>query len=177
MATTNDARRDNLIGRLLDRFGALLAEFGKFGAVGLVAYVVDVSLFNICLFVVPVTRGQWAPSMVVSTVVAATLAFIGNRWWTWRDRERSGLRREYGLYFFFNAVGLAINAVCLWVSHDLLGHAWPVFATGLADNVSKNIVGMAFGTLFRFWTYRRFVFPPTTSPSTEVPSEPVSATD
>ncbi|HEX6498382.1 MAG TPA: GtrA family protein [Micromonosporaceae bacterium] len=175
MATTNDARRGDLLARLLDRFGDLLAELGKFGAVGLGAYVVDVTVFNLCRFVVPATRGEWLPSLVVSTAIAATVAFVGNRWWTWRDRERSSLRREYGLYFFFNAVGLAINAACLWTSHELLGHVWPVFATGLADNISKNVVGMAFATLFRFWAYRRFVFPPTVP--AEVPAETVSAAD
>jgi hypothetical protein len=29
----------------------------------------------------------------------------------------------------------------------------------LADNISGQLVGTALGTLFRFWSYRRFVFP------------------
>jgi hypothetical protein len=33
-----------------------------------------------------------------------------------------------------------------------------VFTGRIADNVAKNLVGTAFGTLFRFWSYRRFVF-------------------
>jgi putative flippase GtrA len=28
----------------------------------------------------------------------------------------------------------------------------------LDDNISANVVGVALGTLFRFWSYRRFVF-------------------
>ncbi len=28
----------------------------------------------------------------------------------------------------------------------------------LADIISANVVGMALGTMFRFWSYRRFVF-------------------
>jgi hypothetical protein len=35
-----------------------------------------------------------------------------------------------------------------------------VLTTELADVVSANVVGMAGGTLFRFWSYRRFVFRP-----------------
>jgi putative flippase GtrA len=30
--------------------------------------------------------------------------------------------------------------------------------SGLADNVSANVVGTILGTLFRFWAYRRWVF-------------------
>jgi putative flippase GtrA len=90
--------------------------------------------------------------------VAATAAFIGNRFWTWRDRERSGLRREYTLYFIFNAIGLLIALACLAISTYGLGAIWPVFTEPLAENVSKQIVGGALGTVFRFWSYRNIVF-------------------
>ncbi|MSW42688.1 MAG: GtrA family protein, partial [Actinobacteria bacterium] len=29
----------------------------------------------------------------------------------------------------------------------------------LADNVSANVIGLGLGTIFRFWSYRRWVFP------------------
>jgi putative flippase GtrA len=138
----------------LDRFRHLVHELGKFGVVGAIAYVIDLGLFNLCL-----SAMSWLPAKVLATVVAATVAFIGNRFWTWKDRERSGLHREYALYFFFNAVGLAISLVCGWISHDLLGAFWPnVFHTRLADNVATMFFGMILGTMFRFWSYRRFVF-------------------
>ncbi len=35
---------------------------------------------------------------------------------------------------------------------------WPVFKGTLAQNVAKNVVGMALGTTFRFWAYRQIVF-------------------
>jgi putative flippase GtrA len=139
---------------LWERFGHLVHELGKFGVVGGIAFVIDTALFN--LLRNPVGH-LWAK--VLSTVVAATLAFIGNRFWTWRDRERSGLRREYLLYFFFNAVGLLIALACLTLSHDVLGHWWPgIFHSPLADNVAAQGVGLVLGTTFRFWSYKRFVF-------------------
>lgn len=148
------------LSRLVVRFQHLFQELGKFGVVGAIAYLVDIVIFNICLFAM-----WWLPSTVISTTVAATVAFLGNRFWTWRDRPRSGLHREYALYVFFNAVGLAIGIVCLWVSHDMLGHFWPeIFHTRLADNVAKMVVGMAFGTMFRFWAYRTYVFAPGPKP-------------
>lgn len=140
--------------RYFDRFRHLVHELGKFGVVGAIAYVIDLGLFNLCLSVM-----SWLPAKVLATVVAASFAFIGNRFWTWKDRERSGLHREYALYFFFNAVGLAISLVCGWISHDVLGAFWPeLFHTRLADNVATMFFGMILGTMFRFWSYRRFVF-------------------
>ncbi|MEV4617990.1 GtrA family protein [Asanoa sp. NPDC049573] len=159
------APRSGLAG-LQDRFGHLIKEFGKFGIVGGVAFLVDLVLFNLLI-----SNAGEPPLLAktISTVLAATLAFVGNRFWTWRHRERSGLRREYLLYFFFNAVGLGIGLACLGISHYVLGSFWPgVFQTTLADNLSAQIVGTAFGTLFRFWSYRRFVFIDAAAP--QIPS-------
>lgn len=136
------------------RFSHLIHEFGKFGVVGSVAYVIDIGLFNLCLWAM-----SWLPAKILATVVATTVAFVGNRFWTWQHRERSRLSREYGLYFFFNAIGLGISIACLWLSHDVLGYWWPeTFQTRLADNIAAYVFGVALGTLFRFWSYRRFVF-------------------
>ncbi|MFY1634109.1 GtrA family protein [Solwaraspora sp. WMMB335] len=149
------ATRSRLVHRLRDRFGRLGRELGKFGVVGGVAFVVDIALFNIAqsaLGLGPLT------AKTLSTVIAASVAFVGNRFWTWRHRARSGLAREYGLYFFFNAVGLGIGLACLAISHYGLGSIWPVFRTLLADNIAANFVGVMLGTLFRFWAYHRFVF-------------------
>jgi putative flippase GtrA len=127
---------------------------GKFGTVGIIAYVVDSVIFNVLLGTM-----WWLPAKTIATVIAATVAFIGNRFWTWRHRERSNLTREYLLYFAFNAVGLGIGLACLWLSHDLLGRFWPeIYQTRLADNISAMVVGMGLGTMFRFWASRTFVF-------------------
>jgi putative flippase GtrA len=132
------------------RLGHLVRELMKFGVVGGVAFVVDVGLFNLLLHATdkPLT------SKTISTVVATTVAYLGNRHWTFRRRSRSGVRREYTLFFLLNGVGLVIALACLATSHYLLG-----FTGRLADNIAANVVGLALGTAFRFWSYRRWVFP------------------
>jgi len=139
---------------LVVRFEGLLRELGKFGAVGAVCYGIDVTIFNVLRSLM----GEPIVPKIVSTVVAATVAFIGNRFWTWRDRERSGLAREYSLFFGANLVGLGISVACLWLSHNWLGSYWPALTSQLADNISGNVIGVGLASLFRFWAYRRFVF-------------------
>jgi putative flippase GtrA len=153
VATTTEPARRGVRG-LISRFEHLFRELGKFGTVGGIAYVTDTVIFKILL------SAELNPLLAktMATVVSATVAFIGNRYWTWRDRPSTGLRREYVLYFLFNVVGLGIGLACLGISHYLLGRVWPVFTTQLADLVSANVVGVVLGTLFRFWSYRRFVF-------------------
>jgi putative flippase GtrA len=122
---------------LLGRFEGLVHELGKFGVVGGVSYVLDTAILKMAL------SAAVNPLLAkcLSGVIAATVAFVGNRHWTWRDRPRSGLHREYTLYFFFNVIGLGIGLACLGVSHYLLGRYWPVLTTELADVVSANVVG------------------------------------
>jgi putative flippase GtrA len=141
--------------RLYDRFAHLLHELGKFGTVGAVAFMIDLTVFNVLNYRMGV---ESLLSATASMALGASAAFVGNRFWTWKDRERSGLRREYVLYFFFNAVGLLIALACLAISTYGLGSVWPAFATPLAENISKMIVGGALGTIFRFWMYRTVVF-------------------
>lgn len=154
-------RGPGLVRSLYDRFSHLLHEMGKFGIVGAATFVVDTALFNLCRTLIdlgPLT------SKTIASVIAATLAFAGNRLWTWRHRSNSGLAREYFLYFVFNAIGLLIGLLCLGFSHYILGEFWPVFRSVLADNISSQLVGVAAGSLFRFYSYRRWVFLPPDAP-------------
>lgn len=138
---------------LVDKFRH---ELGKFGVIGLGAYIIDLGLFNALryfggegpLYSKPLT------AKVISVLAATTFAYFGNRNWTFSHRTRTSFRREYLLFFVFNGIGMMIALTCLWVSHYLLG-----FQSALADNISANIVGLVLGTIFRFWGYHNWVFP------------------
>jgi len=141
--------RPGLRARLEARLRGVLSELAKFGTVGALSLVIDVAVFNAVLLVLdkPLT------AKVISTVFSATNAFVLNRAWSFRHRERTNVRREYSLFFVLNVVGLSISLLCLAVSHYVLG-----FESRLADNIAANGVGLVLGTSFRFWSYRRFVW-------------------
>src|SRR3954447_17389192 len=107
------------------RVRAAFHELAKFGTVGALCFLVDIGLFN---FVLHVTDKPLTPK-IVSTIVAATIAFVLNRAWSLRHRERSSVRREYALFFVLNTIGLVIAVGCLAISHFLIG-----FESRLADN-------------------------------------------
>ncbi len=128
-------------------------ELGSFGAVGALAFVVDVGTFN--LLIATVAPGSPLRSKVVAVVVATLFSWLGNRLWTYRHRRGARSRRlvpELALFVGLNGVALAISLTILAVSHYLLGLTSP-----LADNVS-NVIGIAVGTAFRFVAYRTLVF-------------------
>jgi putative flippase GtrA len=134
----------------------LVEELAKFGVVGLLAFVVDVGLFNLLRY-----AGGEGPfydkpltAKFLSVIAATTFAYFGNRLWTFKDRGRTTFVREYVLFFVLNGIALGISLTVLWFSHYALG-----YTSALADNLSANVIGLGLGTAFRFWSYRKWVFP------------------
>jgi Predicted membrane protein len=108
---------------LQSTLGDLYREIAKFGIVGLSALVVDIGLFNLLrfaggecpLFDKPLT------AKIISVSVATTVAYAGNRFWTFRHRGRTHMGKEYLMFFGLNGVAMLIAVACLWFSHYVLG--------------------------------------------------------
>lgn len=137
--------------RLYDTFRHLIHELAKFGVIGAVTYFIDAGMANFLHFGAP----HLGPltSKAVSTLVAATISYFANRHWTWRHRARVGLAREYGVFFALSVVGLAITEACVAFSSYVLDQH-----SVLAYNLSANFFGVILATVFRFWSFKRWVF-------------------
>jgi putative flippase GtrA len=143
--TSPDERRD---GAVDGRGSKFRSEVVQFLVAGGLAYAVDVLVFNLMLMAV----SDGVVAKIVSSVPATIVAYIGNRYWTYKDRERSGVGREYTMFFVLSAFAAGIQAGTVWVSNAFGFHSV------LADNIAGNVIGMALGTIFRFWAFRTFVF-------------------
>jgi putative flippase GtrA len=153
-----------LVDRLPEQWRPLAKEIAKFGAVGGANTVVDFAVFNLMMWLgIPALKAN-----VVSTVVATTTSYGMNRKWTYADRARTALRREYTLFFVFNLVGLAIQLAVLGLVKYGFGAAEGT--NWLLLNAAKAFaIGVAM--VFRFWAYRTFVFAHPVQPSTAVDVE------
>ncbi|MGN9807963.1 GtrA family protein [Micromonospora sp. BQ11] len=141
-----------LVRLLPERWQKFIHEALKFGIVGGINTVINYAVFNALALTVFVD-GQ-LKATVIATVVATITSYLMNRHWTYRDRPKSAMRREYVLFFLFNGAGLLIELGVLAAAKYGLG------LTGLlALNVAKTC-GVLLATLFRFWSYRTFVFQP-----------------
>ncbi|MGI8701802.1 MAG: GtrA family protein [Nocardioidaceae bacterium] len=141
---------------MLERLRSLAHEAAKFGVVGAVGFVVDVGLFNLLRYAGEPGLLEHKPltAKALSVAAATIITFLGNRHWTWRHRARGARHREALLFFTFSGLGMLIALACLGISHYALG-----LHSALADNISANLVGLVLGMIFRFWSYRTFVFP------------------
>ena len=148
----------------------LYRELVKFGAVGAIAFVVDIGVFNLLRHgIIGGIADKPLTAKTISVLVATVVAWLGNRYWTFRRRRRASWRREFALFLLMNIGGLGIALACLGFSHYILS-----LTSALADNIAGNVIGLGLGTLFRFWAYRQLVF--TAGGNPDAPQAPADHT-
>lgn len=159
-----------LVRLLPQRWQKFVHEAFTFGVVGGINTVINYAVFN--ALALTVFRDGQLKASVVATLVATCTSYLMNRHWTYRDRPKSAIRREYALFFFFNATGLAIELGVLALAKYGLG-----ITSLLALNIAKT-AGVGLATVFRFWSYRTFVFRPAApaTPGTAPADGPLPAT-
>lgn len=149
---------DSVTLRARDAIKGIWREAAKFGVIGALAFVIDNGGYNLLVFGLPggaeggVMRTAPVQASVTATTAAALFSWVGNRYWTYRDQHGKKVTHELVLFLVANGVGLAITAGTVFVSRQLLG-----LDSALSDNTAR-ILGWILATLFRFYTYRRYVF-------------------
>ncbi|MFG2794973.1 GtrA family protein [Streptomyces sp. NPDC048419] len=126
---------------------ALFREVARFGVVGGLGVGVNLAVFNLSRAVtsLPVVRCS-----LIATSVAIVFNYLGFRYFAYRH---PGPRvAEFTLFCVFSVVGLIIENGVLYLA--TYGFGWD---SALQSNLFK-VVGIVCATLFRFWSYRTWVF-------------------
>ncbi|NUR25568.1 MAG: GtrA family protein [Catenulispora sp.] len=137
----------------------LYAEMLKFGVVGAVGVVADVSSSNLLW---KFTGLGHTVASVGGTMVATVTAYLGNRYWVFRHRPSDARRREMALFALISLIGLVIENSFVFVADHTLG-----FHSILAANIAKFIFGLPVAGVFRFTTSHLLVFPETVAARVE----------
>ena len=135
-------------------------ELVKFALVGGTTWIIDTAVFLVLKSTVlepkPVT------AKVIAVLIATVASYGLNRGWSFRTRGGRERHHEAVLYLAISGIGVGVYAAPLWISRYVLDLRVPevsVFIEHLADFVSGQIVGVLLGMAFRWWAFRRFVFP------------------
>lgn len=136
-------------------------EFAKFLVVGGACWVIDAGLFTLLSHTV--LDHKVITSKIVSIMVSTIVSYILNREWSFRHRGGRELHHEALLFFLVNGLGLALNLVPLWFMHYVIGintdNGYSQLSQSVSDWIGANIIGTIIAMGFRYWAYRRFVFP------------------
>src|SRR5215470_2909601 len=148
--TRKDGRLVTVVRELYLRFQRLIHEAAKFGVVGVVGVFITnggYALLHNTFGLGPVT------STTIATIVATAISYVANRYWSFRHRERTTVAREGVIFFLLNGIGLLIQDAVVAFNFYLLGNGQNKAAEFIALNA-----GIALATLFRFWSYRKWVW-------------------
>ena len=135
-------------------------ELIKFAIVGATTFIIDSTIFYTLKLTIlepkPVT------AKVIAGIVAVIASYILNREWSFRDRGGRDRHHEALLFFAVSGVGVVLSMAPLWFSSYVLGLRVPdvsLTMENIADFISAYVIGNLLQMAFRFWAFRRWVFP------------------
>lgn len=132
----------------------------RFAVVGLAAYAV--TLLGDYSLKLTVCREKPVTALAIATIVSTAFAYLLSRRWSFASRGGHGRLREATLFFAVNAGAVAVNLVPALVSRYVLHLSVPhvgYWTQEVADFVAGMVLGTLAGTAFRWFGYRRWVFP------------------
>jgi putative flippase GtrA len=126
----------------------------RFLTVGAISTLIEIVVFNLLL----VGLG-WDPVMskIVASLVALVNAYLGNRQWTFRHRDRRRLWVEMVLFAVVNALCTALGAVIIWVGVDWASTLLDRPAGPFVIN-AVNLISIVVVVIARFGFYHGLVF-------------------
>ncbi len=133
------------------RFRQLIHESAKFLIVGGIGAIIVLAGSDALHY--DLGLGEYT-SVTIANIVATLFTFLGNRYWSFRDRQGAGARSEGVMFFVLNGVGLLIQYGCIALIDDALG------MSGRLWYLVALVIGTGLGTLFRFWSYRKWIWVP-----------------
>ena len=146
--------------RVIQPFAERHHELIKFAIVGATTFVIDSAIFYTLKLTVlepkPVT------AKIIAGIVAVIASYILNREWSFRDRGGRERHHEALLFFAVSGVGVLLSMAPLWISSYVLMLRVPMVSLtteNIADFISAYIIGNLLQMAFRFWAFRRWVFP------------------
>jgi len=141
-----------------DRWQRFTTEVGRFLAVGLVATIVALIIFNLLVHGFG-TMGS-APlnqhaelAYLIANSVGMVISFRGSKRWAFRDREARHADGGVSAFIVINLLTMLIPMACLWISRNGLGLDDPI-----SDNIAANVIGLALANAARFFLFRIYVF-------------------
>ncbi|WP_420807844.1 GtrA family protein [Amycolatopsis antarctica] len=154
---------DNVLSRVPEPMrGALIKhrELLKFAIVGATTFVIDNGVWYLLKLTVLEDKPTTAKAMGI--IVAMICNYVLNREWSFRTRGGRERSHEAALFFIFSGLALLINLATFAFSRYVLDLRVPDVSRltqELADFGFGSVIGMLLATAFRYWAFKKWVFP------------------
>ena len=109
----------------------LIAQFAKFGVVGVIAFVID---YGLMVLLTELFSVNYLISATISFTVSVILNYVASMRYVFTHKEGLSRRREFIIFVVLSVIGLLINDALMWVGVDLFGISYllvKIFATAV----------------------------------------------
>lgn len=109
----------------------LIAQFAKFGVVGVIAFVID---YDLMVLLTELFNVNYLISATISFTVSVIFNYVASMRYVFTHKEGLSRRREFIIFVVLSVIGLLINDALMWVGVDLFGISYllvKIFATAV----------------------------------------------
>ncbi len=96
----------------------MIAQFMKFGVVGVIAFVIDYGLLALLTEAFGV---NYLISATVSFTVSVVFNYLASMRYVFTHKADMSRCREFAIFVTLSLIGLIINNLCLWLGVEFLG--------------------------------------------------------
>lgn len=129
-------------------------QLAKFLLIGVMATIFDLGILN--LFIKSTGIASGAPFTLfkgISFVIATILKYVPDKYWAFKKKEGSGIKKEFAQFFTVTLTGLVIN---LSVAHVIVNVIGPQF--GLDAKSWGNLGGIGATIITFAWNFIGYKF-------------------
>jgi len=95
----------------------LIAQFMKFGIVGVIAFVID---YGFMVLLTEVFGVPYLISTTVSFIISVIFNYFASMRFVFKRKDDMSRRREFIIFVVLSVIGLVINDVFMWLMVDFL---------------------------------------------------------
>jgi putative flippase GtrA len=135
-------------------------ELLKFAVVGGFCFIVT----NIIWYGLKLTilNGKPVTAQAIAIIVATIVSYVLSREWSFRTRGGRERHHEAALFFLFSGISVGLNLLPTAFSNyvlDLQVPAVSALTQELSDFFFGSIIGTLIAMVFRWWAFKKWVFP------------------
>ena len=96
----------------------LIAQFMKFGVVGVIAFCID---YGILALLTEVFGMNYLVSATISFTASVVFNYAASMRYVFTHKEGMSKRREFAIFVVLSVIDLGINNLCMWAGVELFG--------------------------------------------------------
>ena len=127
----------------------IVGQFVRYAVIGLLNVTSFLAIFNALLFI----GGPPLAANAAGFLLTSISSFFLNKLWTFGDRRRQVVARQYLVFVFFTLIGLAMNLILFSIFLIPL-RRFGTIGTNLAALAPLPFTVMWNFTSYRLWTFR-----------------------